>query len=110
GGGRPVTDLDGAQLAVEGGHHGAQAALVGVADRLELDEQPDAGVEVDGVLLARAQAVEEVLAVEDAGVAEAAAVGFELAGGAGEEQPVEGRSAVLGEAGAVVGAQFLDRL
>lgn len=61
------------------------------------------------VYFARAQPVEEVLAVEDAGVAVRGAVGVELAGRSREQQPVERRPAVLAEAVAVVLGQLGER-
>ena len=45
-----VADVDGSQLAVDAHEHGAHAAVVGLADRFELEEQPHAGGEVDGEL------------------------------------------------------------
>src|SRR6266545_734736 len=52
GGDGAVADLDGAELAVEVGHDVADAAFVGFADGFELNEQGDALVQGDRVLLA----------------------------------------------------------
>ena len=52
--------LTGLQLAVDGGHHRAVAALVRLADGLQPDQQVLALGEVDAVLLALDQAVEVV--------------------------------------------------
>ena len=49
------------QLAVDDAHHRAHAALVGFGDGLQPDEQLDAAFELDPVLVALAQAVEELV-------------------------------------------------
>ena len=49
------------QLAVEDAHHGAHAALVGIGDRLQPDQQLDAALELHAVLVAVPQPVEELV-------------------------------------------------
>ena len=85
--------LERSQLPVEGAHHGAEAALVRLADGLEPEQQRDALTEADGVLGARAQPVEVVEGGEDRHVAVRLARLQEVLGRAGEEQPVERRRA-----------------
>ena len=73
----------------------AVAALVGLGDRLQLDDQRDAGLELHGVLDLGLQPVEEVLRGEHRRVAVRLAVGQVLLRRPGEQQPVQRRAAVL---------------
>ena len=54
-------------------------SVVGLADRLDAEEQPLAGLELDLVLLALLEAVEELDGAEDREVAVGLARGLELA-------------------------------
>ena len=65
---RSRTD-DRPQLPVEDAHHGAHAALVGFGDRLQPDQQLDAALQLDPVLFAVAQPVEELVGRQAGGVA-----------------------------------------
>ena len=56
---RAVADVERPQLPVDARHHGPHAVLVGLADRLELEDHAHAGREVDRQRLVLAQAVEE---------------------------------------------------
>ena len=77
------------ELTVDDAHHGAHAAFVGIGDRLEADEEFDALVDLDAVLVTVPQAVEELVGGQPRGVAVHLAVGLEFLCRAGEQQPVE---------------------
>src|SRR5699024_4900167 len=68
--------------------------------------QPHPLIEVDSVLLPRPQAVEEVLAGQQAGVAVCRTVGAEVLRGAGEQQPVQGFAWLLDKPRAVRRGEF----
>ena len=77
------------QLAVEDAHHRAHAALVGIGDRLQPDQQLDAALERHPVLVAVPQAVEELVGRKARGVAVQIAVRFEFLCRTGEQQAVQ---------------------
>ena len=66
---RRVAHRHRAQLPVQRGQHVAVAALVGLGDRLQLDQQRDPRLQLDGVLDLGLQPVEEVLRGQHDGVA-----------------------------------------
>ncbi len=84
-----VAHDDRAQLTVEDAHHGAHAAFVGFGDGLEPDQQLDTALELDPVLVAAAQPVEELVGRQARGVAVQIAVGVEFLCGTGEQQTVQ---------------------
>ena len=83
------------QLAVDDAHHRAHSALVGIGDRLEPDQQFDTALQRDPVLIAVAQAVEELVGRQARGVAVEFAVRLEFLCRAREQQPVQ-RDLTLG--------------
>ena len=85
-----VAHLHRSQLATHGEHDGAQAAVVGLGHRLQPDEQPLARLEVDLVLGADVDAVQELAGPQHREVGVGVAGVQEVLGGAGEQQPVEG--------------------
>src|SRR5690606_36502835 len=90
---RTVAHLERAQLAVEGEHDRAHAALVRATHGLEPDDELDALVELDLELLVVAHAVQVALRVEHRDVPELLAHPLELLRGPGEQQVVEPRTA-----------------
>ena len=61
---RVVPHPDRAQLAVDGAHHGPHAALVGIADGRQAEDQADPLADPGDVLLAGPQPVQEVQGVQ----------------------------------------------
>ena len=93
---RPVADVHRAELAVDRGQHRADAALVGVADRLEAEDQVLALLDLDLVLDALPQPVEVVQRRHHRQVAVRRPRLGELLGRAGEQQLVERPAPRLG--------------
>ena len=91
---RAVADRDRAELAVDRAHDGADAALVGLADRLQAEQQRLALLEGDVVLPSGPEPVEVLGGADDRHVAVGRARLLELPGRSGEQQPVEGPAAI----------------
>ena len=108
-----IAHQDRPQLAVEDAHHGAHAAFVGFGDRLQPDQQLDAALELDAVLVAAPQPVEELVGRQARGVTVEIPVRVEFLCGTGEQQAVQFRL-TLGtrqrERRFVVGCELLGRL
>ena len=96
---RPVADRERPELAVQRADDVSHAALVGVADRLEAEEQLHARSEVDGELLAVLEAEEERRGGERREVAVGGERGLVLSGRTREEQPAERDARASGRRG-----------
>jgi hypothetical protein len=113
GGDIAVPDHDGPQLAVHDAHDGAHAALVGIGDGLQADQQLHPLLQLHPVFLTVAQPIEELIVAQLCCFTVLFAIFLELLGRSGERQPVQRRlpfAAGLGQYGFVLMREFLLRL
>src|SRR5512133_2332102 len=84
-----VTNPDRTQLPVDGAHHGTHAALVGVADGRQPEDQADSPADLRDMLLTRLQPVEKVQGVEPPDIAVRRPGRQALLGRPRKQQPIQ---------------------